>query len=115
SKNVAVNGIIERAGARPFTMFEFTLFGLVILVVGAFYLVGPGLVLLPRAAPEETLAEHYGVPKFVTEVLVDSPSDLVNRSIADARLGERYGVTVLGLVRADEAATVLAPSPHNRI
>lgn len=115
SKNVAVNGIIEQSGARPFTMFEFTLFGLLILAAGALYFLGPGLALLPRAAPEETLAEHYGVPKFVTEVLVDSPSSLVNRSIADAGFGERYGVSVLGLVRADQEATVLAPSPHNRI
>jgi di/tricarboxylate transporter len=115
SKNVAVNGIIEQSGGRPFAMFEFSLFGLVVLAVGTLYFLGPGLALLPRSASEETLAEHYGVPRFITEVLIDSPSSLVNRSIADAGLGERYGVTVLGLVRADAEATVLAPSPHNRI
>ncbi len=115
SKNVAVNGIIEQLGGRPFTMFEFTLFGLVILVAGALYFLGPGLALLPRATTQETLAEHYGVPEFITEILVDSPSSLVNRSIAETAIDEKYGATILGLVRADEAATVLAPSPHNRI
>jgi di/tricarboxylate transporter len=115
SKNVAVNGVIEQLGGRPFTMFEFTLFGVLILAVGTLYFLGPGLALLPRAVKEETLAEHYGVPKFVTEILVDTPSTLVNRSIAETKIGETYGVTILGLVRAEEAASVLAPSPHNRI
>ncbi len=115
SKNVAVNGIIEQLGGRPFTMFEFTAFGAVILVAGALYFLGPGLALLPRAAKEETLTEHYGVPKFITEVLIDSPSTLVNRSIAETGVSEKYGVTILGLVRAEEEASVMAPSPHNRI
>ncbi|NOT31437.1 MAG: SLC13 family permease [Planctomycetes bacterium] len=115
SKNVAVNGIIEQSGGVPFTMFEFTAFGALILLVGVFYFLGPGLVLLPRTKSEETLAEHYGVPKFITEILVDSPSVLVNQSIAESRFGEKYGVTILGLVRADEEATVMAPSPHNKI
>ncbi len=115
SKNVAINGIVERFGGQPFAMFEFTLFGLVILAVGVLYFLGPGLALLPRRASEETLAEHYGVPEFITEVLVDPPSTLVNRSIAETGIGERYGVTILGLVRAEEAASVMAPSPHNRI
>ncbi len=115
SKNVAVNGIIEQLGGRPFTMFEFSLFGVVILGVGSLYFLWPGMALLPRTVTQETLAEHYGVPEFITEILVDSPSSLVNRSIAETAIGEKYGATILGLVRADEAATVLAPSPHNRI
>jgi di/tricarboxylate transporter len=114
SKNVAVNGIVEQLGSRPFTMFEFTAFGVVILGVGTLYFIGPGQRLLPRAKAE-TLAEHYGVPEFVTEIMVDTPGSLVNRSVAESGAAERYGVTILGLVRQDEAASVLAPSPHNRI
>src|SRR5688572_15694827 len=68
SKNVAVNGIIEELGSRPFTMFEFTLFGSTILVAGLFYFVGPGLYLLPRVRTEETLAEQYHLPEFITEI-----------------------------------------------
>ncbi len=115
SKNVAVNGIVEEFGGRPLTMFEFTIFGSVILLCGVLYFLGPGLALLPRAKAEETLSEHYGVPKFITEILINAPSSLVNRSIAESGIHEKYDVTILGLVRSQEAATVMAPSPHNRI
>lgn len=115
SKNVAINGIVEQLGGSPFTMFDFTLFGVVILGVGALYFAGPGRALLPAAPKEETLAEHYGVPKFVTEVLVDPPSALVDRSIAETGISEKYAVTVLGLVRPDEDSSVMAPTQHDRI
>lgn len=116
SKNVAVNGIVERLGGTPFGMFEFSLFGMVVLVAGTAFFAGPALALLPRVVKEdETLAEHYGVPEFVTEVLVDAPSELVNRTILETGIGEKYGVTILGLVRPDEASSIMAPTPYNRV
>jgi di/tricarboxylate transporter len=115
SKNVAVNGIIEQLGGTPFGMFDFTVFGAIVLAAGTAYFLSPGLALLPRVEKEETLAEHYRVPKFVTEILIEPTSTLVNRSVGESGLGEKYGVTILGLVRAQTEATVLAPSPYNRI
>jgi di/tricarboxylate transporter len=114
SKNVAVNGIIEQLGGRPFTMFEFTLFGVVILAVGTLYFMGPGQKLLPRVK-EETLAEQYGVPEFLTEIMVDTPSALVGRTVAESGAAEKYGVTILNIARGEQTTSMLAPSPHERI
>jgi di/tricarboxylate transporter len=115
SKNVAMNGIIEDFGARPFSMFEFSAFGVVILGVGILYFAGPAMGLLPRGKKDETLAEHYGLPKFVTEVLVDPPSALVNRTLEETLLTATYGVTILGLVRPGQEETVQPPSPYDRV
>jgi di/tricarboxylate transporter len=115
SKNVAMNGIIEDFGARPFSMFEFSLFGLVILAVGLIYFAGPALRLLPRPKKDETLAEHYGVPEFITEVLVDSPSGLVNRTLEETHLTSAYGVTILGVVRPGQEESVRIPTPYDRV
>jgi len=114
SKNIAVNDLIEQSGAEPFGLFEFSLYGLALLAVGALFFLGPGRRLLPRSRVEETLSEHYQVPKFVTEVLVVPTSSLINRSVADLDVFERYGISLLGLVRA-EGEPVMAPGPYNRI
>ena len=115
SKNIVVNGLLEQAGAEPFGLFDFTLYGLCLLVVGALYFLGPGRRLLPKGRTELTLTEHYQVPKFVTEVLVDPSSHLINRSVADIDVFARYDISILGLVRAENEGTLLAPGPYNRI
>lgn len=114
SKNLAINGLMASYGHAPLRLFEFTPFGLVLLGFALLYFVFPGRKLLPRSRVDETLTEHYQVPKFVTEVLVEPASTLINRSVGDTDFFERYGVTVLGIVRPD-STSVLAPGPYNRI
>ncbi len=115
SKNIAVNGMIADAGAEPFGVFDFSFYGFCLLFVGSLYFFGPGRALLPRSREEMTLSEHYQVPKFVTEVLVSPSSTLINRAVGERDLFEEHGVTLLGLVRSQGEATVLAPGPYNRV
>lgn len=114
SKNLAVNGVLESAGAQTFALFEFSHYGLILLALGALYFVGPGRRLLPEGRLDESLSEHYRVPEFVTEVLIEPSSTLINRSLADADFFETHDVSVLGIVRPD-ATSVLAPGPYNRL
>ena len=136
SKNLAVNEILSSisqeattlmaSGAdypattealsqiQPFTLFEFTGLGLVLLAIGALYFLGPGLKLLPRKREDESLSDHYHVREFVTEMLVKPSSTLINRAMGDAEFLKDHDVTVLGIVRQD-ASSILAPGPYNRI
>ncbi len=115
SNNVAINGVLQDLGRTPFGMFEFSHFGLIMAAVGVLYFLGPGRFLLPKSQVERTLTERYQVPKFITEVLVEPSSELINRNVADAEIFERHRVSVLGIVRATGEKTVLAPGPYNRI
>jgi di/tricarboxylate transporter len=115
SNNVAINGVLKELGQRPFGMFEFSHLGLILAGVGTLYFLGPGRYLLPRAKVDLSLTERYQVPKFVSEILVEPSSDLINRNVADAEIFARNQVTVLGIVRATGEKTVLAPGPYNRI
>ena len=115
SKNIAVNEAIEKAGAVPFGLFDFSLFGLILLGIGSLYFLGPGRILLPRRRTDTSLTDHYQVPKFVTEILVEPSSSLIDRSVDETGIVERFGVNVLGLIRAQGETTILAPSPYNRI
>jgi di/tricarboxylate transporter len=114
STNIAVNMAIEQAGGVPFGLFDFSHLGFLFLIAGALYFLSPFRRLLPRARAGETLSEHYQVPQFVAEVMVEPTSTLINRTVRDADLFEQYGVSVLGIARPGEAS-VLAPGPYNRI
>ena len=114
SKNIAVNGAIERLGAEPFGLFDFSLFGLLLLGVGALYFLGPGRALLPRGRMDTTLSEHYHVPHFLTEVLVEPGSTLIHRTVAELDVFESFDIKLLGMIRAG-GEKVMAPGPYNRI
>lgn len=114
SKNLAVNGLMTSYGHAPLGLFEFTHFGVVMLLGALAYFVFPGRKLLPSSRVDESLTEHYRMPKFVSEVLVEPNSTLINRSVADTDFFQRYGVSLLGIVRPD-SKPVLAPGPYNRI
>lgn len=114
SKNLAVNGIIADSGHEPLALFEFTHYGLAILVVGVVYFVFIGRHLLPSKRVDSSLTEHYQVRRFVTEVLIEPNSTLINRSVADSDFFGNFNVSVIGIVRPD-STTVLAPGPYNRI
>jgi di/tricarboxylate transporter len=115
SNNVAINGQLREIGGRPFELFEFTHFGLLLVAGGVLYFLGPGRLLLPRRSVEQSLAERYHVPQFVTEVLVEPNSSLINRAVSDAELFDRHRITVLGIVRAGGESSLMAPGPYNRI
>lgn len=116
SKNIAVNGVLEASGSEPFGLFDFTLYGLALLAAGALFFWGPGRSLLPRTARrEEPLSDHFHVPQFVSEVVVEDGSSLAGHNLGEADVIDRYGVSLLGIVRADSHETVLAPGRHDRI
>lgn len=115
AKNLAVNGVLAQQGARTLGMLEFTHYGLGVMLIGVAFLAGPGRRLLPSRKAPASLSERYHVPRFVTEVLVEPASTLINRSVSDLEILQQYGVTVLGIVREGGEAPILAPGPYNRI
>jgi di/tricarboxylate transporter len=85
------------AGA-PFSMFEFTKLGVVVLVVGAAYLLTVGQWLLPdRVAPHDLTAE-FGLEGRLARVYVRPSSPLVGATVAEARTNE---LKILQIVRGD--------------
>ncbi|MFT4541020.1 MAG: di/tricarboxylate transporter [Planctomycetota bacterium] len=115
SKNLAVNQVIEAAGVEPFSLFEFSHFGVLMLSVASLYFWGFGRRLLPRSRVDQSLTERYQLPKFVTEVLVEPNSTLINRSVEDADHFSKYNISIIGIVRSSGEATLLAPGRYSRI
>ncbi|HEY0728242.1 MAG TPA: SLC13 family permease, partial [Pyrinomonadaceae bacterium] len=86
STNLAVSGALPRYGIQPFTMFELTSVGIVIVAAGMLYMLLIGLRLLPRRESADSLTEQYHVRQYVTEVIVLDNSPLIGKSLAEARI-----------------------------
>jgi len=114
STNLAVSGALPRYGIQPFTMFELTKVGVVIVGVGMLYMLLLGLRLLPRRKSAESLTEQYHVRQYMTEVIVLDDSPLIGKSLAKARISDELDLTVLGILR-DQEQDRIAPNPAEQI
>jgi di/tricarboxylate transporter len=120
SKNIAVNDLYRSMTAtatspgREFGIFDFTLYGFVLLVAVALYFIGPGRKLLPKHRVEEDLVEHYEATHYVSELRVRENSPLIGKNLLESGLNQDDGLRVLGIMRAN-TKSVLAPSRYNTI
>ena len=114
STNLAVSGALPRYGMQPFTMFELTRVGVVIVAVGMLYMLLIGRRLLPQAKSAESLTEQYHIRQYMTEVIVLDDSPLIGKSLAEARFADELDLTVLGILRGQKEYRV-APNPTEQI
>ncbi len=99
STNIVVSGLMTQAGLPPLGMFELTLVGIPIAVVGLLYmlLLGDRLVTDRRSAIEPD--GRFVIRPYLTEVLVLPGSPLIGRTLAQSGLGHDLDLTVLQVVR----------------
>ena len=99
STNIIVSSAAGEHGLAPFGMFEFSLLGLILLVICGAYLLILGRGIIPERIQAESLTEGFHLNLYLSEVLVLEGSPLIDRTVTEARLGERYDLEVLGHVR----------------
>jgi di/tricarboxylate transporter len=106
--NIVASSAMESAGLAPFSFFDFTPIGLVILVVGTAYMVLIARHLLPAGAvrnpanPHPTLAEfagRYGITDHLHRLRVCPDSALVGQTVAEAGMRTHFEVTLFGIRR----------------
>jgi di/tricarboxylate transporter len=99
STNILVSSYAVERGFAPFGMFEFSLLGMTLFGAGALYLV----LLAPKIAPEHVAAESltagHKVDAYLSEVVIIEGSSLIGKSLAEARIGERFDLEILSLFR----------------
>ena len=113
STNLLASAIISHPEylGRPFSMFEFTPLGALVLVAGASYLVIASPHLIPERIPAHE--EQHALPEFEMELAVPADSPIIGRRIREILdwIGGEQEVTSL-LVRGRRR---IVPSPDRRI
>ncbi len=104
STNLLASDLSGRLIDRPFTMFEFTQLGIVVLLTGIVYLATVGRLLVPeRIKLTDELVEGFEMGEYLTEVEVLPGSPLVDRTVEVALKGMDVDADIVQLVRAGEA------------
>jgi di/tricarboxylate transporter len=104
STNILASDVSARLLDRPFSMFEFTSLGALVLVSGAIYLVVAGRHLLPeRIKPEEDLTEEFALSGYLTEVVVTEDSPLVGSTVQQGLASLNVDVDIVQMIRDREA------------
>ncbi|MCL7418680.1 MAG: SLC13 family permease, partial [Halalkalicoccus sp.] len=103
STNILASDVSARLLDRPFSMFEFTSLGALVLLVGSLYLLVAAPRLLPDRLPAEgELTEEFGMAAYLTEVIVREGSPFVGQTVREAIEGEEFEFDLVQLVRNGE-------------
>jgi len=102
STNLLVDGVARSQGLEPFTIFEITPVGLVVVAWGMTYLYFVGRHLLPeRTSMASLLGAGRSRQKFFTEVAVPEGSALIGQNVNEVDLFRRDGVRLIDVLRGD--------------
>ncbi len=101
STNLLVDGVARANGLAPFSIFEITPLGIVLVAWGMFYL---GLIaprLLPDRSSLAALLTDRSKKKFFTEAVIPPDSALVGRPVLEVQRFQREGVRLVDVIRGD--------------
>jgi di/tricarboxylate transporter len=85
---------------HAFDFFEFTILGVIVLIVGATYLLTIGHRLLPeRIPPEDDYVEEYEIQDYLTEVVVREGSPLIGLTIEEVTNQHQLDTDIVQLIR----------------
>ena len=112
--NLLVSAALADAGLEPFTLFDYTPMGLIIMSSSIFYMVVIGRHLLPdrENADASNLVGQYKLRDYLTELKVLPNSPLIGDTIIESRLGEMHDLTVMGIIREGRVRLGVLPNAH---
>lgn len=101
STNLLVDGVARAQGLEPFTIFEVTPLGIILVIWGMIYLRFFGARLLPDRDSMAGLLSNRSKMKFFTEAVIPPESNLIGREVSGVQLFKREGVRLIDVVRGD--------------
>jgi len=93
-------------GFEPFSIFEFTALGVLVLVVGTVYLLTIGTRFIPeRIEGREQLTDEFEMAEYLTEVVVEDGSPFVGTTVDGCLASLDVDVDIVQLIRGQQAFT----------
>ncbi len=117
--NLLASTALRNAGFEPFSLFDYTPMGLIIMLSSIVYMVTVGRHLLPRYEQQthsqnNDLRDEYRLSSYLAELYVEENSPLIGKTIVESNLGKEYDLTVMGLQRDGRVRLGVLPNAHIR-
>ncbi len=106
STNLLASDVYASMGPEfePFTIFEFTALGVIILVVGCVYLLVVGHRFIPeRIAARGDLTTEFEMAEYLTEVIVEPDSPFLGQTVDDCLSTLDVDADIVQLIRGRQA------------
>ena len=119
--NILVSDALRDAGQKAFTFFDFTPVGLIVMLAGIAFMALIGRHLLPQrdvvkessGAKKIDWQTQYDLQERLFHIRVPADSILINKTLAQIRLGSVLGWNVIGITRGEQ--TMPAPGPTDTL
>jgi di/tricarboxylate transporter len=114
--NLLVSGLLRDQGLQPFSFFDYTPIASVLLAAGILFMVLIGRHLLPDYQPQQDvqrvetpqeLVDLYRLPDSLFRLRVRRGSGLIGQTVAQARLGQDFQISVVEVLRPTRPRPVL--------
>jgi di/tricarboxylate transporter len=100
STNLLVNSIyVNTTLAEPLGMFEFSRYGIFILIIGLLYIIFAVPLILPSRTVTTSLTQSYHMGGYLTELKVTQESPMVGHTFIERAINKNYDITVLDIIR----------------
>lgn len=109
ASNLLVRDALREAGYEPLGMFDFTIGGLIILVISVAYMTFIGKRFLPNYESIQPLGADqrsdtnikalYGLEERLAYLILPEDSSLAGKALAESRIGHVLGLNVLSIQR----------------
>ncbi|MCG7623072.1 SLC13 family permease [Epibacterium sp. Ofav1-8] len=103
STNLLVDGVARAQGLKPFSIFEVTPLGIVVVAWGLIYLRFIAPRLLPERDSMASMLSDRSRMKFFTEAVIPPDSNLIGREVTGVQLFKRPGVRLIDVIRGDDS------------
>jgi di/tricarboxylate transporter len=103
STNILVDGVAKAQGQPAFSMFEISLPGICLAIVGTIFMATVGRKLLPeRLLLENELVDEATRKRFAAEALIPQDSPLIGKTLNEVQFTETEDYEIIDLVRNGE-------------
>lgn len=113
--NIIVNDLLTEHDVRAFAFFDYTPIGIVLLIAGVGFMLFIGFRLLPehksqaelhRIETPEELVSIYRLPDNLYRLRVRRASPLINKTLQEADLRQKFNLSILEILRSPEPREV---------
>jgi di/tricarboxylate transporter len=101
STNILVSSIAVERGLDAIGMFEFTSMGLIFLASGLLFMFMFGIKMIPERRAQEDLTKDFEMQNFLTDIIINSKSELVGKVLDRKELTEQLDLDVIRIFRDD--------------
>ena len=108
STNLLVNGLAIQNGYEGFNIFDFSLVGFPLIIIGILYMVFVGKRFLPDK--QDPLEEfNTSSRNYIVELRVKEDSELIGKTIEEARLRHLKGLFLVEIIRGSRQIAPVSP------